>query len=50
MEEIKKTPAEHVGELWEAMIVAMMKAMDIDHAAAEKLLRKKMREGLRLDE
>lgn len=43
------TPAEHVTELWEAMVVAMMKAMDVDRETAERQLRKMMREGLRRD-
>lgn len=50
MEEVKKTPAEHVGDLWEAMVIALMKATGDDREKAEAFLRKKMREGLRLDE
>jgi hypothetical protein len=39
-------PAELVNEMWEAMVVALMKALDVDRVAAEEKLRKWMREGL----
>ena len=39
-------PAELVNEMWEAMVVALMKALDVDRVTAEERLRKWMREGL----
>ena len=48
---MKRVPLDKQAEdLWEVMVRTLMRVLDIDRAAAEDWLRKKARQGLRLDE